>query len=641
VTGPPQPGMPLPPGFIPLHEYRDRVRPEALTPQQRLALVDQAELLLESMYVHLPHKRAMHAVEPLQRLRLLRHRLPGMGEAHLHTELAAILVGLRDLHTLYVLPTRYQGFALLGGILIERFVEDGRARYVLSKHDEGLFADPNLVVGAEITYWNGSPIDIAVHRFADREAAGSNPAARLASGLAAMTMRPIALSLPPDEDWVVLTYRAGGRTCESRIPWIVADPALAEPEPERGPNAAPAALIGLRQPVGMDVRGELSRRMRERLFAGWTGPARRARMRDEEIPTYRGEFRARALRTPHATFGHLRIFTFFAAPGADGDPLAAITEFVAEAARLLGQLPQDGLVLDIRTNPGGYITAAESLLQFFSPRPVRPQPFQFLSSRTTAAFCRDTEGFAPWLPSIEESTQTGAHHSVALPFTPDEWANGTGQIYHGPVVLVTDALCYSAADIFAAGFQDHRLGTVLGVDARTGAGGAAVFAHSELSAGWPGGPLEPLPDGADLTLSLLRCLRVGERFGQPVEDLGVTPDVVRPLTRRDLLEDNADLLEHAAGLLAGCRPRRLVVHAGPIGPDGLDLRIETRALTSLDLYIDGRPAGTAAVRDGAHTVALRQPAAHGVLRVEGFDGAALVASRLLTLGGTGDAGVPG
>jgi hypothetical protein len=625
---------PLPPGIVSLQEFRAQVRPEVFDPEQRLQLVDQAELVLESMYVHLPHKRAMHAVEPLQRLRLLRHRLPTMSEAQLHTELADIFVELRDLHTAYILPSRYRGFAVLGGIYVERCVEDGQIRYVLSKHEEGLFADPDLVVGAEITHWNGTPIDIAVQRFADRETAGSNPAARLTGGLAAMTIRPIALSLPPDEDWVVLTYRVDGRTHESRIPWLVAV-FESEDSADCSPNAAPNELIGTRQPVGMDVRGELSRRTRKRLFAGRTRPAGRRRTAgDDEIPSSRGdEFRARVLRTAGGTFGHLRIFTFFAAPGEDCDPIAAIKGFVAEARRLIGELPPDGLVLDIRNNPGGYAAAAESLLQSFSPRQVRPQPFQFRNSRTTARYCRETEGFEAWLPSIEESTETGAQHSVALPATPDDWANEIGQIYHGPVVLITDALCYSSADIFAAGFQDHGLGIVLGVDARTGAGGATVVVHSKLAAAWPGGPLSPLPHGADLTLALQRCLRVGERSGQPLEDLGVTPDVVRPLTKRDLLEDNMDLLEYAAGLLAGGRPRRLVVRAGSAGPDGLDLKVETRALTSLDLYVDGRPAGTVAVQDGAHTVALRQPAVRGVLRVEGFDGADLVASRRLDLDG--------
>jgi hypothetical protein len=53
---------------------------------------------------------------------------------------------------------------------------------------------------------------------------------------------------------------------------------------------------------------------------------------------------------------------------------------------------------------------------------------------------------------------------------------------------------------------------------------------------------------------LRRCLRVGKRFGQPVEDLGVVPDQRHELTRRDLLEDNADLMEFTGSLLAKRRP---------------------------------------------------------------------------------------
>ena len=46
-----------------------------LTLNERRLLVDQALVLLEQNYVHLPLKVAMHAVNPLQRLRLLRNRL--------------------------------------------------------------------------------------------------------------------------------------------------------------------------------------------------------------------------------------------------------------------------------------------------------------------------------------------------------------------------------------------------------------------------------------------------------------------------------------------------------------------------------------------------------------------------------------
>ena len=47
-------------------------------------------------------------------------------------------------------------------------------------------------------------------------------------------------------------------------------------------------------------------------------------------------------------------------------------------------------------------------------------------------------------------------------------------------MLVTDARCYSATDIFAAGFADHRIGPILGVDDNTGAGGANVWTQGLL-----------------------------------------------------------------------------------------------------------------------------------------------------------------
>src|SRR6476469_1893692 len=42
---------------------------------QCLALVNEAILVLEGLYVHLPVKRAMYAVDPVRRLRLLKIRL--------------------------------------------------------------------------------------------------------------------------------------------------------------------------------------------------------------------------------------------------------------------------------------------------------------------------------------------------------------------------------------------------------------------------------------------------------------------------------------------------------------------------------------------------------------------------------------
>src|SRR3712207_9255760 len=103
---------------------------------------------------------------------------------------------------------------------------------------------------------------------------------------------------------------------------------------------------------------------------------------------------------------------------------------------------------------------------------------------------------------MERALETGAIFSSAFPITPVDGANRRGQRYFGPVVLVTDARCYSATDIFAAGFQDHAIGKVLGVDDNTGAGGANVWTHGLLArlldeaVHDPGSPYVALPHGA-------------------------------------------------------------------------------------------------------------------------------------------------
>ena len=62
-------------------------------------------------------------------------------------------------------------------------------------------------------------------------------------------------------------------------------------------------------------------------------------------------------------------------------------------------------------------------------------------------------------------------------------------------------------------------------------------------------PYRTLPQGADMTVSLRRSMRVGDRAGMPLEDLGVKPDVRYRSTRRDLLEGSVGLLITAVDML--------------------------------------------------------------------------------------------
>jgi len=616
-----------------------------LTLDERRLLVEQALVLLDQNYVHLPLKAAMHAVNPVQRLRLLRVRLERQTpdkmdpEWLFHGELSEIFHSVRDLHTNYLLPSPFAGKIAFLPFRVEEFSDEaGASHYVVAGLVQG-FSAPGFGPGAEVTHWGGIPIGRAVDLHAARFA-GSNAAARHSRGLQSLTVRPLVIHRPPDEEWVTVSYAGtDGQAHELRQAWLVADnlpPFVGDLD-----HASTAAAS-----MGLDLDTDEANRARTLLFAPQVAGQAQAEespaltttpaAAGQDVPTSMpGVFRARSVVTASGTFGHIRIFTFSV-----NDPAGFVEEFV----RLVGLLPQNGLILDVRGNGGGHIFASEFTLQTLTPRRIVPEPVQFIATPLNLRICRQHKDnptgqidLGPWFRSLDQATETGATFSAAFPITPEGGANAIGQHYPGPVVLVTDARCYSATDIFSAGFQDHAIGPVLGVDDNTGAGGANVWTHGllmdllEIPEPDPGSPYRALPRGANMRVAIRRTLRVGALAGTPVEDLGVQPDVRHRMTRRDVLEGNLDLLDRAGALLAALPVRRLDADAD-LGADGmLRLELDVANVDRADVYVDDRPRTSVDVSAGHATVKVEGVPGAMSVRVEGFADGTLVAARFLEL----------
>jgi hypothetical protein len=171
----------------------------------------------------------MHAVDPIQRLKLLRHRLEEMTdeetppEIDFHNELSRIFTTLRDLHTIYRLPFPFKRKTAWLPFLIEEYWDRGERKYVVSK----VFGEPgpeDFEPGVEVLYWNGTPIHQIVTQSAEQQS-GSNEAARHARGLDSLTIRPLARGLPPEEEWVTLRYLdLEGKIHEWTQEWLVFEP---------------------------------------------------------------------------------------------------------------------------------------------------------------------------------------------------------------------------------------------------------------------------------------------------------------------------------------------------------------------------------------------------------------------------------
>ncbi|HEY9337787.1 MAG TPA: S41 family peptidase [Kribbella sp.] len=614
----------------------------SLTLEQRRLLVDQALLLLSENYVHLPLKVAMHAVNPLQRLRVLRARMARqtpatMGEEWLfHREMSSVFHSVRDLHTNYLLPVPFAGKVAFLPFMIEKCYDAAGAEHYLITRTVTGYQAPQFGPGAEVTHWNGTPIARAV-ALNGAVFAGSNDAANLARGLESLTLRPLVIQAPPDEDWVRLTYIGlDGSDQELREEWKVAT--------NLPPMTDLDAISEVSASMGLDLDSDEKSRAKKALYVREVVELERGRSSAElaapaavagaDLPTTMpGVFRAREVVTPSGTFGQLRIFTFSVQ-----DPVAFRDEFV----RLAAALPQNGLIVDVRDNGGGHIFASEFTLQTMTPRRIAPEPVQFVSSPLNLRICRRHKDnpagidLGPWFESLDLAIETGAQFSAASPITPESGANDIGQTYLGPVVLITDARVYSATDIFAAGFADHEIGTILGVDDNTGAGGANVWTHGLLATllNEPPPPDETspyvaLPNGANLRVAIRRTLRVGKLAGTPVEDLGVKPQETHRMTQADLLEGNVDLLNRAGELLAAQPVRRLDLTTSFSGTT-LTVAIDAQGIDRVDLYVDDRPISSEDLT-GPVSIDILEVTSGQLLRADGYDAGKLVASRRRTV----------
>jgi peptidase S41-like protein len=612
-----------------------------LSLEERQRIVDQALVLIEQFYVHLPLKRAMHAVDPVQRLKLLRYRLHTLSERRFHDEMISIFTELRDLHTNYLLPVPFVLMTASLPLLVGEFFEDGDRQYLVTNVIPGRINDSHFEPGVVITHWNGVPMDRAVELNADRQA-GSNPDARHARGINTMTDRYMGLSAAPEENWVTLTYIAtDGQERETRVEWLVTEP---DPSPTAvDPNSAENPLS---QSVGIDIQTESIRRARKLLFAPEamelerqvtaTFEARGGLEPGEAVPdpamanisTFPDKLQFRSASTPHGEFGYVRIRSF--AVGSTG--LDEVDAFVAEVVRIVRLLPQHGLIVDVRGNGGGTIMAGERLLQIFTPKKIEPERLHFINTPLTLELST-RPGLEVWRESIAQAVETGSPFSDGFPIFPEELenCNRLGQQYHGPVVLLINGLCYSTTDIFAAGWQDHEIGPILGTDGNTGAGGANVWTHELLGQFLPGqtSPIRPLPKGTRMRVAIRRTSRVGERSGDPLEDLGVVPDEIHHLTKNDLLNDDEDLIERAASILAGLPVRALAVEVTPLrNPSRARVSAATENISRLDVYLDDRPTKTLDVEDGEveFDVSVSGTLSH-VLELRGFDSGELVAAK--------------
>jgi len=609
--------------------------PGALSNAERRRLLDGIECVLEGVYTHLPLKRARYGFDPVQRLRILRSQMAELSDDAIHIELADTITRLRDAHTMYTGPKSLETKVAALPFLVEMIGAVSSPIYVVTKVGPGV--DSSFKPGVVIEHWNGVPIDRAVLRHAEEEF-GGRPDSQRAWAVQSLTLRSLRYGPPPDEHWVIVGYRTrdgAGTAKEIKLTWRIVDPGDVDSMQGEGPAGKRAKA--LRRTRAVHPAAEAIRRAKMLLFAphALTGkkaptpkPVRlRRRVRRapkaEVIKTRLTEvLKAMSIDAAGGPFGYLRIYSF------DKEP----EPFIPELIRLIPLLPDRGLIIDIRGNPGGYIWAAEMALQLFTPNPIEPTRFSTLATpftRQIAAIKDVAEDLAPWKPSLDAAVRNGELYAQAIPITDPGTCNALGQMYGGPVVLVADSTTYSSGDLFSAGFVDNKIGPFICVGSATGAGGANVWSYGELRAALRGSAaaLPPLPEGIDLSFAFRRATRAGANAGIPIEDVGIAGTFSYEMTLNDLLNGNPDLI---AACITTLKQQRFSRLTAAVDTATRTIQVTTTGLDLVDAKFDGHSGVTTPV-DAAGSVTITYPARTKTVELTGCLGADTLQRRRLSL----------
>lgn len=536
-----------------LASARDQFVFPAYTAQEKTLLASQAHFFLEQLFVHRDLKISEFGPEfdPVPRLAELRDKAATMSPAALNSSLLTTFNDLHDLHTNFIAPKPLACASSFVPLEFTSVSDQGKRLVVISGKSKLLKElTKDLEIGMQLTAIDGKPLEQVLGDLA-KVSGGANPDAMRARAVQMLSMLSHAThALPQTNERSFVFKRQNGEALTITLPWIAywEDSCLADKERKN--------IMPFSQAMTMAVDDYQRRYTRIFDQPELTGEPVPGFAERDTTAALSEVFSVQLLNTPAGRLGYVKLKAFYW----DDESLDLGTVVEAFRRTVEADLTDaSGLVIDVRGNPGGVIVMAEKLVQLFAPRGVEPSTVRMLANDLNAEiFRRANDGDNRWTAAIEAARHTQQRYTAPLPITPANEANTIGQIWFRPVVVLTDATCYSACDIFTAGMQDNGAATILGIDAATGAGGANVMDYETFQAIFSNrqdSPFPDLPHGQSMRVSWRQAIRAGQSAGSLIENAGIKPDVLVPLQPGDIGGESRALMRQIHRHIDMLKPR--------------------------------------------------------------------------------------
>lgn len=528
----------------------------SLTLTERVSIIEYVITQQKDIHPHRAFHLSFLKVNIIPKLRALLRRVkdatePNLTNEQFHSAIISILNEIDDLHTLYISPSVLRSsLAFLPFRLTEFYRrKNGRPRFAASEviaealtpRQRSLFKP-----GVEIISWNGVPIRKAV-KGSGKSGFGANPSAKLARGAQDLTNRFLGFQTFPDAGPFVIKFKTRrGRIRTIRLDWIYTSIPLQIANFLFGiPPATTSTTTAARQIVALP---------------------KTVRMANNNNGRVRGVKRTTVQVQPLLSFNLFAEMVDVGKLGSYG--LITMYDFsppnndlwFAEVKRLLfEQLPQTGVVLDLRNNLGGSGVVCQRVAQLFTTSTVQSIG---TVQRTTqlggglaldlpkGQFVSDAD-FAQYQLDVQRSIDTRADFTPFQDGNLTPFINSDGPaLYPGPVIVLTSAKSYSCAEVLAINFldTDPRIGRVIGVHKATGGGGGSLLTSAFLSQFG----FTP-PPAIFFRSNVFRLERTGVNQGKTFEWFGITPEKQYFPTQFDAKSGDIDLLKFLAKELRGMR----------------------------------------------------------------------------------------
>ncbi len=426
----------------PLGDFLTAAEKEKLSLADKETILHEAELMLGHFYPHLPFKQDRFGdVNPLEILNQVRDRLAALGETDFHLSILLAFANVRDLHTAYILPSFYQGAIAFLPFQVRFYDQDGTRQFivtsVMSTVRGGGFEHPHFQPGVELVSWDGEPMENAVSRVAQLRPAANSAALALRGTLRLTLQLPatsgiLAWGAPPFHKELIsaIEYKENGST-ETRaiqFPWGLGTGfGIGSELPGNAFSMSQDSCDTRTAGKVLWQRNHIYQAQQVKAAYGQSAvPAAPAAPDLQHVSIIPDVFEFQYTNGPKqdgftdpaalasnkkdgAKFGYIRIATFGANLQALDVRKTVLDEF-ERILRIMNQLAPDGLILDIRGNPGGDILAAERMLQMLTPGTITPARFHLANTPAVVEFLKTVAA-----GSLPQNTKLDSRHGPPTP----------------------------------------------------------------------------------------------------------------------------------------------------------------------------------------------------------------------------------